>query len=136
MKVLLPYDYARKRVIYCWLEEPVSIVSKRFVEENVGSMIVDDEEGKHVGMLTDAVLFKAVSAGVDVSKMKVKGLKYEPLVTASIHADVDEVMGKFKDTLSERIALVDEENRIAGILKKKNIDRFAMLNVGGKLAEK
>lgn len=133
MMVLTPYDYARKKIVYCWLDEPVTEVAKRLVTENIGSLVVDDRNGKHVGMLTDAVIFNAISSCVDICDLQVKDLKLEPFVTAKMDADINEVMEKFKKTESGRIALLDDEGEIAGILKKKNLERFASFKVGEKL---
>lgn len=133
MMVLTPYDYARKKIVYCWLDEPVTEVAKRLVTENIGSLVVDDRNGKHVGMLTDAVIFKAISSSVDICDLQVKDLKLEPFVTAKMDADINEVMEKFKKTESGRIALLDDEGEIAGILKKKNLERFASFKLGEKL---
>lgn len=124
---LTPYDYARKKVVYCWLDEPVNEAARRLAAENIGSMVVDDRKGRHVGMLTDFVIFTAISANADVSGMQVKDLKLEPLVTAPMDAEINDVMGLFDKTESGRIALVDEDGDIAGILKKKNLERFSCL---------
>jgi len=131
--VLTPYDYARKKIVYCWLDEAVNEVAKRLANENIGSIIVDDRNGKHVGLLTDAVLFRAISSCVDVCNLQVKDLKLEPMVTASMDADIEEVMQKFRETDASRIALTDEEGNIAGLLKKKNLERFARFELGEKL---
>ncbi|MFH1125609.1 MAG: CBS domain-containing protein [Candidatus Altiarchaeota archaeon] len=133
MIALSPYDYARKKIVYCWLDESVNDAARRLALENIGSMVVDDRSGKHVGMLTDIVIFKAISTLADVCNMKVKDLKLEPLVTAKMNADVEEVMGKFEQTESSRIALLDDEGQIVGILKKKNLERFAIFELGEKL---
>lgn len=127
MAVLKPYDYARKKVLYCWLAEPVTGVARRFVRENVGSMIVDDRNRKHVGMLTDSLIFGAISAGVEMGNITIRDLDLEPLVTVPMNIDIDEVLKKFKKTGASRIALVDDEGEIVGILKEKNLKRFAKL---------
>ncbi|MBM3308776.1 MAG: CBS domain-containing protein [Candidatus Altiarchaeales archaeon] len=133
MMVLTPYDYARKKVVYCWLDEPVREVARRLVEENIGSMIVDNREGKHVGMITDIVIFNAISSYMDVCNLKVGDLKLESLVMASMNTSIDEVMDKFKKTGASRIALLDDDGQIAGVLKKKNLDRFARFDAGERL---
>jgi predicted transcriptional regulator len=127
MMGLTPYDYARKKVVYCWLDEPVNEAARRLAAENIGSMVVDDRNGRHVGMLTDFVLFNALSGSGDVSCMQVKDLHLEPLLTAPMDAEINLIMGLFDKTESGRIALVDEDGEIAGILKKKNLLRFSGL---------
>ncbi|MDD5112096.1 MAG: CBS domain-containing protein [Candidatus Altiarchaeota archaeon] len=130
---LTPYDYARKKVVYCWLDEPVSEAAKRMASENIGSLIVDDKGGKHVGMLTDVVLFTAISSCANICNMKVRDLSLEPLVSAPMKASIEEVMEKLDRTVSGRIALLDDDGEIAAVLKKKNLERFARFEVGEKL---
>ena len=135
MMVLKPYDYARKKIVYCWLDEPLNEVAGRLAEENIGSIVVDDREGNHIGMLTDSMIFKTISIYTDISNLKIKDLKLERLVTAKIDADLGEITEKFRQITSGRIALVDNEGKIVGILKKKNLDRFARFEVGEKIIE-
>jgi predicted transcriptional regulator len=124
------YDYARKKVVYCWLDECVNDAAQRLAEENIGSMIADDRKGKHVGMLTDIILFKAISIGSELYDLKVKDLELEPFVTLKMDASVDEAMGLFNRTSASRIALVDGDGDIIGIIKRKNLERFATLRMG------
>lgn len=133
MAGLTPYDYARKKVAYCWLDEPVGDVAKRLAAEDIGSMVVDDRDGKHVGMLTDMVIFNALSTCVNICDMKVGNLKLDPFVSAPMNADMEEVMKKFSETGANRIALLDREGDIAAVLKKKNLERFARFELGEKL---
>lgn len=133
---LTPYDYARKKVVYCWLDENVDEAARRLAVENIGSMVVDDRSGKHVGMLTDTVIFTALSTCVNIYDMTVKDLKLEPFVSSPLDAEINEVMKLFDETGSSRIALVDDEGGIAGILKKKNLERFSGLIPCGKPKER
>ena len=122
-----PYDYARKKVFYCWSDEPVRDVARRLVRENVGSMVVKDKSGKHVGMLTDSLIFESISAGLEMCDTRVRELDLEPLVTAPMSIDINEALQKFKKTRASRLALVNKKGVIVGILKEKNLKRFALL---------
>jgi len=121
---LRPYDCSRKEVHYCELEDMVSDVSDRLVEKNIGSLVVRDKIRGNMGLLTDALIFKAISSGMDVGKLRVKDLKLEPLVTAPMDIDLDEAMKLLKKSASSRILLMDDKGKIAGILKEKNLKRF------------
>lgn len=130
---LTPYDYARKKVSYCWIDEPVVDVAKRLAVEDIGSLVVDDREGKHVGMLTDMVIFNALSTCVNICDMKVGDLKLDPYVPAPMNSSMGDVMKKFSETGAKRIALVDSEGDITAVLKKKNLERFARFEIGEKI---
>jgi predicted transcriptional regulator len=129
---LTPYDYARRKVTYCWLDERVTDAAKRLAEEGIGSMVVDDRDGKHVGMLTDTSIFNAVSSCTNLCNMLVGDLKLEPFVSAPMNSDMEDVMKKFDETRVERIALLDEEGEITAVLKRQNIERFARFEAGEK----
>jgi hypothetical protein len=121
---LRPYDCSRKEVYYCELEDLVSDTSDWLVEKNIGSLVVRDKVGRNVGMLTDALILKAISSGTDIGKFKVKELNLEPFVTAPKDIGLEEAMEILKRSLSSRIALLDDKGKIAGILKEKNLKRF------------
>ena len=95
-------------------------------------MIVKDRSGKYVGLLTDKVFFEALASGVVLVGMRVCDLKLEPLICVNKNAGIEEVMMKFRETPSGRLAMVDDEGRIVGILKKKNIDRFSIFKTAIK----
>lgn len=122
-----PYDFARKDVFYCRPDELVADASDRLVEKNIGSLVVHEKGGKNIGLLTDALILKAVTSGRELCEIRVKELELEPLVSAPRDADMKEVLKKFKESVSGRIALVDGAGRIVGILKEKNLRRFAGL---------
>ena len=56
-----PYNYAKHRITECGLDFSIRGAARLFLEENSGSLLVSDDEGTHVGMFTDRVLFKIIS---------------------------------------------------------------------------
>lgn len=124
-----PYDYARKRIVSCSLDEPISKCTVKLQDEDIGSLLVKDKDGNFVGMLTDKLIFEAISDGLDLSKLRVKDLKLEPLVTVDKDANFDEIMEKFKETPSNRLVMIGKDGKIVGILKKKNIERFSKFDI-------
>jgi predicted transcriptional regulator len=121
-----PYDYARKRTAECSIDWPLKRIAQLMADENIGSLLVRDVEGKIVGLLTDKIIFRAIAEGDIETEKHVGELKLEPIVTANKGADIEEVMLKFKDAPSGRIVMVDDNGNFVGILKKKNIDRFSV----------
>jgi predicted transcriptional regulator len=128
-----PYDYARKRFFECSLNSTLADAAKTLADENIGSILVKGEGG-YVGMLTDSTIFRAIAEGRNTTTMQVKDLPLMPFVKLKKDADFDEVMDAFEKNKVNRIAMVDENGKIAGILKKKNIERFALYDTTARLS--
>ncbi|MBD3387742.1 MAG: CBS domain-containing protein [Candidatus Altiarchaeales archaeon] len=128
-----PIHYAKKRVKTCTADCMVRDAAKMFKDENMGSLIVTDEEGNHMGLFTDAVLFKAISNGLDLRAMKLGDLDLEPIVRADKNADFGDVQGMFKESPSGRLVLYGKEGEIAGVLKRKNVERFGFYKAASRM---
>jgi len=120
-----PYDYAKKTTAECGTDWPITRAAETFDLGNIGSMLVKDASGAYTGLLTDKTLFKAISDGLDLYELTVGELPLEPIVFISKNAGFDEVSMKFRESPSGRIVMRDDNGRIVGVLKKKNIDRFS-----------
>jgi len=131
-----PYNYAKHRITECGLDFTVKTVARLFVEENSGSMLVKDEEGNYVGMLTDLVLFNAIADGIDLSDKTLADIELEPVVTIGKNAGMDEVNEKFNESGSGRLVMIDGHDRVVGVLKRKNIERFSAYRVARSLVRK
>lgn len=131
-----PYDYARKRLLTCNLNEPVPRCTNKLQDEDVGSLLVKDDKGNFVGMLTDTLIFKAISAGRDLNKLVVKDLDLDPLVIVDKDADFDEVLEKFKKAPSNRLVMRAKDGKIVAVLKKKNLARFSRYDLASLLIGK
>lgn len=122
-----PYDYAKKTTAECGTDWPISRAAETFDRENIGSMLVKDRSGAYAGLLTDKTLFKAISGGLDLYELTVGELPLEPVVFIGKNAGLAEVSMKFRESPSGRLVMRDENGRIVGVLKKKNLDRFSNL---------
>jgi CBS domain-containing protein len=121
-----PLDFAKREVHYCGLDDLVCDVSDGLVAKDIGSFVVRDAGGRQVGLVTDALILRSVSSRMDVGGLRVRDLALEPLVTAGVEADLGEVLAKFEKSPSGRVALVDGRGGIVGVVKEKNLRRFAM----------
>ncbi|MBD3262233.1 MAG: CBS domain-containing protein, partial [Candidatus Altiarchaeales archaeon] len=118
------------------LDCPVKKAVKVLGCQQIGSLVVTDEYGGYVGLLTDKVLFDGISSGFDFEGKRLSDLDLEPLVTVSMHAGINDILPKFEETKSDRLGMVDEKGALVGILKKKNLDRFSTYEVARKLLKK
>ena len=120
-----PFNYAKRRIVECDGDFTLKTAVGLFVDENCGSILVKDSKGEYIGLLTDTAVFRAISEGLDLSKMTVSEIGLEPIVRLDKNADIDEVMSKFNECGSTRILMVDSGSRIVGILKRSNLERFS-----------
>jgi predicted transcriptional regulator len=129
-----PYAYARKTVVECGMDDSLRDVAGLFQSRNVGSVVVKDNKGGYAGMLTDSIIFDAISEGREVAKMRVSDFKLMPFVKAGKDADFGEVMDLFKQHGVSRIAMTDDSGLIVGIIKKSNIDRFSSFSMASTIS--
>ncbi|MFH1404437.1 MAG: CBS domain-containing protein [Candidatus Altiarchaeota archaeon] len=132
----MPFEYARKKLIYCRLSDPMTSLAKIFEDENVGSALVKDANGEYIGMVTDSMIFRAIGSGVNVTQLKVSDLKLEPLVKVDKNADVGEVLEALKNTTTNRVVMVDSKGKIVGVIKKTVVDRLFRFEVGSRMTRK
>ncbi|MBU0762093.1 MAG: CBS domain-containing protein [Candidatus Altiarchaeota archaeon] len=131
-----PFDYAKHWIAVLSLEASVKNAARLFRDENIGSILVKDEDGAPVGLLTDKVLFNAIAEGVDLRDKKVADLKVENLVYIEKDADIEDVAENFPKSPSGRLAMTDKNGNIVGILKRKNIERFSAFRVAKSIVRK
>jgi predicted transcriptional regulator len=130
-----PYDYAKKTTVECDADLLASEAARIFMTHNIGSILVKSPGGGYIGLLTDRLFFKAVAEGKgEMSGKKVGELGLEPIVLVNKSADIDEVRRNFRKTPSGRLVMTDDEGRVVGLLKKKNIDRFSIFKAAMKKA--
>ena len=119
-----PFTYAKKRVKTCTMDYPIELAMQKFAQDNMGSLVVVDADENIVGLLTDQVIFKALAEGKTLQGLTVGQLVLEPVVKVAHAADIEYVAEKFRENPSGRIVMVDGSDRIVGILKRQNIERF------------
>ncbi len=131
-----PYNYAKHHIEECRTDDPARKCARLFAEENMGSLLVKDEQGAEAGLLTDKVLFKAIAEGANLAEKKVSDLQIEPLIRVGKDAGIEEIREKFPQSPSGRLAMCDKDGKIVGILKKKNIQRFYALRMAREMTKK
>jgi CBS domain-containing protein len=97
-------------------QDPVVLAAQAMDELNVGVIPVCDGE-KLVGMVTDRdIVVRGVAQQADTKTLKLADVMSTNVRCAKQDDDVDEVLSQMADTQIRRMPVVDEQERLVGIL--------------------
>ena len=117
------------------LETPVSEAAELMESEDVGSLPVLEGE-QLAGMITDRdIVIRAVAKGKDPRGMPVREVASRELVTAYADEDLANALKKMASEQVRRLPVVDEENRLVGVLAQADVALGAKEKVVGELVE-
>ncbi|MEM2144362.1 MAG: CBS domain-containing protein [Candidatus Jordarchaeaceae archaeon] len=127
----IAYDIARKNVIICKVDDTLCDVARMMVEEEVGSLLVEDETGEIVGLITDKEIFKVIAEGENPKELIAEDVMISPVFTVDRNAPITEVQMIFEQTNAERIA-VEDGGKIVGVISRKIFDRLMTVRNTGR----
>jgi CBS domain-containing protein len=129
--VSIAYDIARKNVVICKIDAPLSEVARVMVDEEVGSLLVEDDLGEIVGLITDKEIFRIIAEGENPKDLIAEDVMKSPVFTVDRNAPIIEVQMVFEQTDSERIA-VEDGGKIVGVINRKILERLMSVRGDGK----
>ncbi len=96
-------------------------IARKMKEEDVGSVIIV-ENNKPIGIVTrEDITIKVVADSLEPSSIKAKEIMNQPLVTCNEKDDILDVAMIMNKYGYERLPVVDEENRLKGIISIREI---------------
>ena len=117
-------DVMTSQVISVSEGENVERVAKLMDQHNIGSIIVTDEKGKPVGIITERDIVKrVVTKNLLSSKIHAKEIMSAPLITVSPREKISEAARKMSRLGVRRLVVVEEGNLI-GIITSSDIVRI------------
>lgn len=129
-------DIARRFLLYCQEDDYISKISDELQRNNVSSILVRDELGKTVGIITVGDILRRVAGGDNVFVLKAKHIMSFPVITARNDDSVDELLKKFADYKVTRLVLLDENEKPVGVIRDSTLRRFIQYESARKLAER
>ncbi|MDH5769825.1 MAG: CBS domain-containing protein [Candidatus Bathyarchaeota archaeon] len=118
---VLVKDIMTSQVISVSEEESVERTAKLMDEHDIGSIIITDEKGRPIGIITERDIVKRVVAkNLLPSKIHVKEIMSAPLITISPREKISEAARKMSRLGVRRLVVVQEGNLI-GIVTSKDI---------------
>lgn len=101
----------------------VKSVIKLMVRNNIGSVVVTDEGGKPVGIVTERDILKSIAYRRSKTETKVEEIMSKPLISVAADAslgDAGEIMVKKKI----RRLLVKQNDKYIGIITQRDLQRL------------
>lgn len=102
----------------CTAKEAAQIMKKM----NTGAVPIVDAHDKVLGIITDRdITLHTVAEGKDPSKMKIMDFMSKHIVTMNEEDLVDDAIRKMKDNKVRRLPIVNDEDKLVGILSLGDI---------------
>ena len=116
-------------------EKSVAYAAKMMRDEDVGlAPIVEDD--KLIGMLTDRDIAVRVAAeGRDPGQVKVRDVASSQLVTIDPQQDLDEALRIMAKHQVRRLAVVEEDGKLVGVVAQADVAREGDDKQTGELVE-
>ena len=117
------------------LDTPISEAASLMESENIGSLPVLEGE-ELAGMITDRdIVVRAVAKGKDPRGMPVREVVSRELVTVYAEEDLSDALTKIASEQVRRLPVVDEDNRLVGILAQADVALEAKEKTVGEMVE-
>jgi CBS domain-containing protein len=108
----------------CMPGDPVADVARAMKKEDVGPIpIVEDGKTRRlIGMVTDRdLVVRMVAEGRDTKTTKAEEVMSRKIVTCHADDDVQKALDAMSENQLRRIPVVDDENRIVGIIAQADV---------------
>jgi CBS domain-containing protein len=116
-------------------ETPVSQAAELMEAEDIGSIPVLDGE-QLAGMITDRdIVVRAVAKGKDPRGMPVREISTREIVTVGPDDDLSEALKLMATNQVRRLPVVDDENRLVGVVAQADVALEAKEKAVGEMVE-
>jgi CBS domain-containing protein len=117
------------------LETPISEVAQLMESEDIGSLPVLEGD-QLAGMITDRdIVVRAIAQGKDPRGMPVREVASRELVTVNADDDLSNALKKMASQQVRRLPVVDEENRLVGVLAQADVALEVKEKAVGEMVE-
>ncbi len=113
-----------KNIVFCLPDETVTKAAQIMKDSDVGSVPVveNNENRKLVGIITDRDLaIRIVAEGFDTGTVKIKEVMTKKVITCRPVDDAQRVLDLMADNQLRRIPVVDNNNRVIGIIAQADV---------------
>jgi CBS domain-containing protein len=106
-----------RKLVSCSPKTPVTEVARLMDQENVGAVLVLEEDGRPAGIVTDRdIVLRCVVREADCSQKSVEDVMTDSLATVKLDEDIYNVIQVMRDHEVRRVPVVDDDGRAIGLL--------------------
>lgn len=117
------------------LETPISEAAQLMESDDIGSLPVLEGD-QLAGMITDRdIVIRAIAQGKDPRGMPVREVASRELVTVYADDDLATALKKMASEQVRRLPVVDDENRLVGVLAQADVALEAKEKTVGEMVE-
>jgi len=117
------------------LETPISEVAQLMESEDIGSLPVLEGD-QLAGVITDRdIVIRAIAKGKDPRGMPVREVASRELVTVYADDDLSNALKKMASQQVRRLPVVDDDNRLVGVLAQADVAVEAKEKAVGEMVE-
>lgn len=97
-------------------ETPIATVVAKMESEDVGAVVVVDDEDTPAGILTDRKLALAIQEHPDIGEKKAGDIISGDMITGEVNMNVFDAISQMNDATIRRLPIVDDDGSLAGIV--------------------
>ena len=102
-------------------DEPIEKAAQLMYENRIGSVLVVDEDGKLVGIVTERDMIYAIVGGKVGKKLPVWEIMTENPITTTPDELLVDAIEKMKDAKIRHLPVVDEKGKPVGMLSMRDV---------------
>ncbi len=110
----------------CAVETPIQEAARMMTSNSTGHIFVRGESGDHEGVITDADLRAKVICGSEGYHAPASRVMSAPLISIPVNADILRAMTVMLRFDISRLGVVDQSERLVGVITEKDILRAQM----------
>ena len=128
-------DIAHRIVVTCKPDERLSTVAKRMLDHWINSVFVIEND-KPIGLVTDGIIFRLIAKERNLLGLLAKDVMVSPVYTIHENTNISDTKNDFLKTKVKKLALVNDEGKLTGILSKRDVDRFAKYSFAQQIIQR
>ena len=119
MKVI---DLAVRHVETITAQVSITECAKAMRQQHVGSLVVIDQNGMPVGMITDRdITIEVIATGKNPDQCLVEEIMSQPVVTAKEEENIVDALARMREFGIRRLPIVDDGGKITGVVTNSNL---------------
>ncbi len=119
-------DVMTSNVVTVKPDETIVDAARKMAENKIGSVVVVDDKGTIIGILTEGdIVRRVVARGLDPSQTPVEAVMTKNPITIFEDADLAAAAELMREKGVGHLPVVNEEGRLVGIITRSDIVRIA-----------